>query len=228
MTSLVPHQDAELLKDGDSLTDVLTRLADSKVVAEAERPSTPPKIIPVTPEAMAALKRLSVDLGAVALPSERRALTDTEANHLILLHRDTKAAEKALKMTAASVKEAVFNHLDVRLEEDNEPEALPVDKNGHYLVKGEFEPKGTGLRFCRELRQAAPDITGEDLLSLYEGGKITREQYLKATRQVRVVDEEGLLKVIKTDPTILEALAEVVEPGAVTAAFTVREVKDAP
>jgi hypothetical protein len=225
MTNLIP-QTADLeVHDDDNLESLLTRVASRKVVAEPEVPHKTPKVVAVPPRQKAALKHLARDLDGFELPSERRTLTEAEQRSMVLMTHDAKAAAKAVSAATAAIKTAVFNHFDVTLESDNDIEDLPYDEaSGHYLVDCELLVEGTGLKFTRELRQGSPDLTHEHLLALYEDGKLTRDEYLKATRQVRVVDEDGVMKVIRNRPDILADIEEVIEPGKVTASFWVREV----
>lgn len=227
MTSLVPQDEIEIeLHDGSTLYEILTKAASQKATAEPETVAKRPKVIPVSDKAQAALKHVTDDLKGTKLPSTRRALTHEEAVELIKLGVDVKAAKKTLEGAVAALKTAVFNHLDVHLEDDNDLEDLPLDeKTGHYLVAGEIVVPEVGLRFTRELREKAPDVTENHLLDLYESGEITRAEYLKATRSIREIDEAGLLKLIQARPEVLEALVEILDPTEVTAAFLIREVK---
>lgn len=229
MTDLVPQQEQENLQalaDVLNLQEILTRIADRKAAAEPEVPHKAPQVVPVSPAQQKALQHLTRDLKDTVLPDERRVLTTEEQHSLIRLGADAKAVEKTVKVAVAAIKTAVFNHFDVRLEEDKDEEGildLPYDPDsGHYLVDCELVVEDLDLKFSRELRQASPDLTAEHLLSLYEDDKITRKDYLDATRQVRVVDEDGLMKVIRRDPSILLDIEEIIEPGKVTASFYIR------
>lgn len=226
MTKLVPQNDDLKVEDTDTLETVLARVASRKVAAEAEVPHKTPKVIPVSPEQQKALQHVTRDLKATNLPADRRALTEEEQRELAVLGRDVKRSEKILSVAVQALKTAVFNHFDVRLEEDNDPEDLPVDqKTGHYLVAGELGVESEGLRFIRQLSPSAPDITADNLLDLYEDGFLTRQEYLKATRQTRVVDEDGLMDVIRARPEVLADIEPILTPGKVTASFHIREVK---
>lgn len=226
MTQLVPQTPEDLsVHDDDNLETLLTRIASRKVVAEPEVPHKEPKVVLVPPRQKSALRHLARDLDGLELPSERRTLTESEQKNFVLLAADAKQATKAVSMAVDAIKTAAFNHMDVTLEADNDIEDLPYDeKTGHYLVDCELVVEGTGYKFTRELRQGSPDLTHEHLLALYEDGKLTRPEYLKATRQIRVVDEDGVMDVIRKRPDVLADIEEIIEPGKVTASFWVREV----
>jgi hypothetical protein len=229
MTTLVPQVPASALDGAADLAAVIKTLADRKVTAAPEKPSAAPKVVPVKAEAKAAISRLNDELASTELPSERRALSLLEQKELLALGSDAKAAEKALKVAVAAVKTSVFNHFDVGLEADNYADELPVDeKTGHYLVENELEVSGTGKKFVRQLSQGSPTVTGDALRKLYDEGKISRRQYYQATYrpEVRPVNEEGLLDLLKSKPELLDVLAEVITPGTVTASFWIRDVKD--
>lgn len=226
MTQLVPQTDELTVKDDDNLASLLTRVASRKVVAEPEVPHKEPRVIPVSEAQQKALQHVSRDLKVTELPSERRLMAPTEIHNLAVLGKDVKTAEKVLSIANAGIKTAVFNHFDVGLEISNPDEELPYDeKSGHYLVNCELVVEEEGLRFTRECRQAAPDLTADHLLALYEDGKMTRAEYLKATRQVRVLDEDGLMNVLRKRADLLEDIEEIIEPGKVTASFYIRDVK---
>lgn len=227
MTQLVPQLPDDLtIQDEDNLSTLLTRVASRKVVAEPEVPHKEPRVIPVSEVQQKALWHITRDLRTTPLPEDRRMLTHAEQADLITLGKDVKAAEKALAVAVAALKTAVFNHFDVSLERDNPDEDLPYDeKTGHYLVGGELVVEEAGLRFTRELKQGSPDLTADHLLTLFEEGKMTRAEYLKATRQIREVDEDGLMNVLRKRADLLADIEEIIEPGKVTASFHIREVK---
>lgn len=226
MTQLVPQASDLVVKDDDTVDTLLTRVAARKAVAEPETPHKEPRVIPVSEVQQNALKHVTRDLRTTNLPSERRLLSPAEIADLITLGVDVKASEKTLAVANAAIKTAVFNHFDVGLEMSNPDEELPYDeKSGHYLVKNELVVEDKGLRFCRELKQGSPDLTADHLLALYEDGKMTRAEYLKSTRQIRVLDEDGLMAVLRKRADFLEDIEEVIEPGKVTASFHIREVK---
>lgn len=226
MTQLVPQATDLAVQDDDNLSTLLTRVAARKVVAEPEVAHKEPRVVPVSETQQKALWSVAVDLGATTLPTSRRTLELDEQIDLATIARDAKIAEKTLKVANAAIKTAFFNHFDVTLEEDNPDEELPYDeKSGHYLVDCELVLEEEALRITRELRQGAPDLTADHLLALYEDGKMTRAEYLKATRQVRVLDEDGLMSVLRKRADLLEDIEEVIEPGNVTASFWIRDVK---
>ena len=228
MTSLVPQAQASALDGAADLESVIKTLANRKVKSVSERPSKAPKIVPVTQTQRDAISRLNDDLSSTTLPLTRRLLNETELAQTLALASDAKLAIKAATVAVDHVKTAVFNHLDIGLETDNDASDLPSDAKGHYLVDGEIIVGDTGQRFTRETRQASPALTEAGLKQLLNDGKITRAAYMRMTQHVeapRVLNEDGLLAELKRNPELLEVIAEVIEPGQVTSSFWVRDVK---
>ncbi len=225
MTALIQTQTTGSLKD---LSGLLKRQLDQKPVAAPEKPSKPQNVVPLTQEARDAISALSGLLEAVELPSERRALTLTEQIDLLALGSTAKKVEAAVKKAVAAVKQAVFFDFDVALEEDQDPEQLPLDgEEKHYLVKQEKVVGDTGQRFTRELAEGAPVVAAIDLHELWQQGKISRADYYQATRKPdlpRETDEEGLLELLNKKPNLLPVIGDVVQPGKVTASFHIRTV----
>jgi hypothetical protein len=226
MTSLVP-QAGQTVEKAKSLTDALKTLANRKPAASPQKASEAPRVVPVSPEAFDAISRLSDELRAVELPSERRSLTVQERVALMELADDAKKAKQATEDAVAAVKTAVFNHFDVGLEEDED--ALPLDAKGeHYLVAEELPVPGTGKKFVRQLAESAPQISAPKIKKLWDEGKISRSVYYRITRQPvvpREVDEEGLLDELKRNPELFSVLGEAITPGRVTASFWIRDTE---
>jgi hypothetical protein len=232
VTTLVPQAQASAPDGAADLDSVLKAIAAKKPSSVPEKPTTAPKIVEVSDATKTAISRLNDDLSTTHLPSERRRLSPTELTELAKLGTDAKLVQKGVEQAVAAVKQAAFNHLDVGLETDNDPETLAdyLDpKSGHYLVKGEQEIPGTGKRFVRELAQASPTITATDLKGLWEEGKISRALYYRLTRKVAVpreLDEAALLAELKKNPRVADLIAPAVQPGKITASFWIRDIKE--
>lgn len=233
MTDLVPQVDPEA-----DLTELLKKLLDQKPSAKAaERPSNGTKLVEVAEDARKAVSAFYDRLRAVEVPSTRRELTPEEAKNLLEVTDLAKKAKQAIAKvegTDGVAREAVFNAMDVALEWAHNvgpgEAPYPIDSRGHYLAKQSMPVPGTGKRFSRELRENAPSVLAADLHRLYLEGKITRGQYLRATRRVdvpRELNPEGLAAEIRKDPDLLQTLAEAgaITPGDVTASFHIREDK---
>jgi hypothetical protein len=220
--------------DSDLLADALRKLTDQKSTPNAELvPVTQTNPVEVTQTALTALEDLSVALKTVQVPSDRRLMTPEEQFDTAELAIIAKKATKAVDTAVSSVKEALFNHFDVALEEMDESEELladyPVDKAGaHYLVGQELYVPGVNKRLVRQLAEKAPTIQPQDLKSLYESGAITRAEYHQMTSnipKVRPVNQDGVMALIKSKPEILAKLASAITPGDVSARFVILDPK---
>jgi hypothetical protein len=230
VTTLVPQAQASAPDGAADLDSVLKAIAARKPASAPEKPATAPKIVEVSQATRDAITRLNRELSTTVLPSERRRLSPTELIELSRLGTDAKLVQKGVEQAVAAVRQAAFNHLDVGLEADNDPETLADyldSKNGHYLVEGEQEIPGTGKRFVRQLAQSAPIITAAELKKLWEQGKISRALYYRLTKKVEVpreLDEDALLDELKRCPEVADKIAEAIQPGKVTASFWIRDV----
>ena len=151
---------------------------------------------------------------------ERRKLAPTELAWLDdeRTHLDNLA--KYIEARKDAHRAMIFNHLDVELEEAIEGTDLPVpevDSKGHYIAAGSVVTP-SGRKFTRELRTEAPVLTAEALLAVSEDGALSHDDYLAMTSQVRVLDEEKTMLLLRTKPQLVEAIARAAKPGKTSAA----------
>lgn len=191
---------------GQTLQGLFSALFKADTVPSVE-PVLPQPIV-LTDEQVQALTELADVLAELKLPKTRRLLTVTERQALGKALKTVKVAGSAISASLASLRTTLFNHLDVDAERRNlaGPDT-PRDKDGFYLLPG----KGDG--FVREVSAGTPTMNAEALAQLEADGKLTHKQYLKATRAVRVVDEEGVLGLIAEDPEVLVVLREAIVPA---------------
>ena len=229
MTDLIPQIDEKA-----DLTSILRTLTDQKSKPNvAEFRSKDTKTVEVRKGALEAIEALGELLRTVELPSDHRTLTREEMVQAAELAIKAKLTGTAVKNAVEAVKDAVFTHFDLVLEDaegakPGEASELVDENTGHYLVGQEVFVPDVGKRLCRELKEDAPTVTAKDLKTLWEAGKISRRDYLAATKHVdipREVVDEQLAALLKRKPELLEVIAGAVTPGKVTAAFWVREPK---
>jgi hypothetical protein len=83
-------------------------------------------------------------------------------------------------------------------------ESTPRDGKGFYLLAA------TRPGYAREVRSGTPSADAQELAQLDVEGAISHEDYLAATKQVRVVSEEGFLRLVARKPHLLPALRRAV------------------
>lgn len=210
-----------------SMSDLLKALAPH-AVAEG-KPSTPtPTAAVISDDERKALAKVVEVFGQVC-PTEKRALLATEQDALIeekqCLDTVKKMAEKRL---TEGIRTIVFNHFDTEAEadEDFDPEQVERDKSGFLLTDGEAPGTGnTGKKFTREVREGAPTLDVDGLKALADDPdfeEFTHKDFLAMTRQVRVVDENRVMEVLKKKPTLVTAIARATKPGKKTVSLNLR------
>lgn len=203
----------------DDLASVLKR-GIKKAEKDVEPVVHEPTIV-ISPETKKAVRSLAKAIEELDLPTERRALSTPEQKKILSTLTQVKSVDKLVKDTTAAIKVAAFNHLDISL--DDSDEEIPTDSKGYYLRSGEIRVEGEKKRISREVRSPAPYVTAEGLMSLVEQGKISKRDYLKATRKPpRVVNEEGLLDLLKSKPELMDAMSEIIQQDASNVAMYLR------
>jgi hypothetical protein len=138
--------------------------------------------------------------------------------------------KKMVETRMASIRTAVFNHLDVEAERVDgfDPETAPYDKDGHYVLPGTLTvTTEASSTFKRETRGSAPSIGEADLKALADDPdhpEFTHADYLAMTEQTRVFDEHRFMLHLKKRPELLGAIRAAAKPGSKTAALTLRKV----
>lgn len=234
-----------LLRDKPSVT--LTALSEAVVpppehVPAAEAVPFPelPAPIPMTAEALAALRRLPKIFGGFDL-DERRALTQDE---LGLLMDETSVISQiaaVLGPRLEQIKETVRVHMDAEAEKSGAaipadvfgPDgtviqaATPRDQNGHYLLarpkQGHQVPAGL-MAWVQEYRSGSAVPSDDELAAAYENGDITREEYLAFTEPVRAFSPDKARGFIRRNPARgLAILRRITRRKPPTSALAVRK-----
>jgi hypothetical protein len=220
---------ASKVADGSivKVADLLTTLAP--VSARTQRPAKLPVPAAIKDEERRALARLPEVFGRV-VPTERRMLTPAEGDALVEEKGVLDTIKKMVETRMASIRTAVFNHLDVEAERVDgfDPETAPYDKDGHYVLPGTLTvTTEASSTFKRETRGSAPSIGEADLKALADDPdhpEFTHADYLAMTEQTRVFDEHRFMLHLKKRPELLGAIRAAAKPGSKTAALTLRKV----
>jgi hypothetical protein len=174
--------------------------------------AVPPQVTPqpkvtepvkITPELKAALKRLPEVFGSVA-PTEARKLEAAEVRRLTDERTVLNQVITALGSRDKDIDEAIRSHMDALAAEDAPVIAEGVAK-GHRLLASEgdpFEVPVEGYEDAwqqRKVRGKAEMSLGL-LTDLLVAEKITREEFMSLTAQVRVLDEDRIKKAVRRNP----------------------------
>jgi len=205
-----------------SLQEILEALSPKQVSEPA--PASVPMPRPITDEQRQAVERFTKVFGSV-VPATRRALTETEVSALLDERTTLDKVKKTAEARLGDITRIAHNHLDVIAEQTHTAATALRDKDGHYILEGTIPAPDRDDQFSRETRQGSASLNSAALLALEAAGKITHEQYLAVTTQVRVVDEGKMVAAIKADPTLLKAIAEATVPGTKSTSMYVRKRK---
>lgn len=216
------RQGMRLVSSGKTtLADLLA--GTGKVVDTTERDLKPPVVPSLTDEEKAAIERLPEVFNRVVVTTVRR-LTDTEAASLVEERDTIDLVLKAITpRKEKAIRETIANHLDLIIPKA-ERDALPTDRAGHVAKKQDVPIEGTGKKLQRSVSGGKPKLTIDHIEALHREGKIDRKTYLAITKKPdlpRVMDEDGLHKVIQKDPALFFLLAEKAEPTTPTTTIKV-------
>ncbi len=189
----------------------------------------PPKPLPITDAQRKALRRIPEIYGAVS-PEKNRMLTSEEAQRVVE-ERDTIDVILGLLKSRKddSIREILANHLDhvLAAEKGDDVQGLPIDKKGHYQVKQEHSVLGSGKKIQKTVSSPSPTLSMAAVEQAHEDGLLDRKTYLAITRLPevpRVLDEDGLTKAVKKDPSLLFTLAGLTTTASPTT--TIKVVDD--
>lgn len=219
------------LKEGNSWGDVMRAAmldANAEALPNAKTPVA--KTIKLSDQEQAALTAFADQLGTAVWPSTRRQLTKPELRKLVELLATTKDLGKLVDRVEKAEKVALFNHFDVCAEKDTEnpanPALSPRHKDGFYLREDTENGSVPELpqKVTREVKSASVELSAEKLFDLVLAGEITREKYLALTKQVRVIDEEAVMREVKHNPAMIPVLkAATVVTRAATVSMNLRK-----
>lgn len=160
-----------------------------------------PKRVTVTDAQRASLGVLAELADLHEWPTSRRELSAAEDKDLGTLISHVKEVLGLAQKLEAAARTQALNHLDVVAErEGRADEHTQRDKDGHYLLPGQ------GPGYVVEVTAPTPGADAEALQAAYEGGLLSRWEFGRVTRLVRVVDEKGFLAMIGRRPNLLPVL----------------------
>lgn len=213
----------------------LDKFLDRIASAGVQRFARPPVSVPqITEQHIEALKRLPEIYGKV-VPKTDRALN---ASELATIAEERQTIDLVLKLLEArksdSIRETLANHLDHVYFKAHPGEEPPTDKHGHVAVKGAPENealvKGGRWKVARTVSGGKKVLTLSEVEMLKAEGKISDEVYERITREiippttpVRVLDEEGLVAAMKSDPGLAYTLAQAARTSDTTTSITIKE-----
>lgn len=219
------------LKEGNSWSDVVRAAmldANADALPAAKTPTA--KAVALTDQEKVALTAFADQLGTVVWPSSRRQLTKPELRKLVELLATTKDLKKLVERVEAGEKIALFNHFDVCAEKDTDnpanPALSPRHKDGFYIREDTENGAVPDLpqKVTREVKSASVELSAEKLFDLVLAGEITREKYLSLTKQVRIIDEEAVMREVKQNPGMIPVLkAATVVTRAATVSMNLRK-----
>lgn len=232
-TAVSPTDQAlSLLSEGSlvSFTDLLRTVAKADTTAVARQADLPVPVRLSDPQ-RAAFERLPelLDAQEAVCPTERRKLTPGEVVALLDEREMLDAVAEVIEARKSAHRAAIFNAMDVALEETvlDAAERPDQDDKGHYLHKTTLEVPDRPKCFSRELRTSSPSLSADDLLALVEDPDVdfTHDDYLSCTTQVRVLDEAKFMLHLRKRPAIVAGVRKATKPGSTTASCFVRKRK---
>lgn len=219
------------LKEGNSWGDVMrAAMLDANADALPTAKTSVAKAIILTDQEQAALTAFAEQLSTAVWPSTRRQLTKPELRKLVELLATTKDLKKLVERVESGEKTALFNHFDVCAEKDGDnpanPAISPRHKDGFYIREDTENGSVPDLpvKVTREVKSASVALSAEKLFDLMLSGEISREKYLSLTKQVRVIDEDAVMREVKHNPAMIPVFkAATVVTKAATASMNLRK-----
>lgn len=203
MTASLPAKAVKdlALAEGATIKSFLTG------VTELAKPKAATRTYPVakTPQISAAQEAAADDLvdaiRGFKFVDVRRELTADERKDLGGLIEKVKAVKKLIEVTEGQLRIVAFNDFDVVAEREGRVnEDTPRDKDGFYLTKAE------GPGYERTVTSASLGTDVDELEAAVGRGELTRREFGSITRTVRVVNEEGYLKLVGRKPHLIDVL----------------------
>lgn len=216
-----------LKQDGATLSSVAKALLTDDASLSEPKPLKPPTKVSMTDALVGALTVLPA-VFAKKQVTEIRMLTPEELADLAEEQETIEAITKPLKTRLDAIKDSIRHHLDLRgVAGGRVTSETEVDANGHYVFAKPQQPDilampGTSKVWSNQYSSGSVQIDGDKLLTMYETGEITREQYLAFTKEVRVFDEAKAMASMAKDPSLLVIFRKIIKKGRAGSALYVR------
>lgn len=221
------------IRQGDSVTlkDLVAAVAPPPSLDT--QPVEPPLPSEITDDERAALAHIQDVYGSV-VPSTRRMLEPSEIASLVDERETATTIKGMVERRIEEIKHAALNHFDVRAEQEGiaTPGETPVNGDGHYLLDKAQNMRagapGAPKEFAKEARAGTPRIDPDALKAIAEDpedDRLSHEDYLAMTTQVRVFDEHKAMLAIRKDPNLAQAVAAASETSAPSTSLYLRKPK---
>jgi hypothetical protein len=202
MTAEVLPQDlSELaMKDGATLTDVLKAERGRLAVDPPQKETPLPTSVTLDEETVAAATVVGVKLAQVQLPRKRRSLNEAELKSLTEALITVLKVRSGAKTAEDKIKQIFQTHADsVALVDGLPDETTKRNKDGFFVLEDTTSMAVDGLpkKVVRTVVEPTPVLTEAEIAHLEKIGVLSHAEYLKATRPARVIDEDGVLDLIR-------------------------------
>lgn len=185
----------------------------------------------VSEEEAKAIAELVTHIEHLVIPSTKRVMEQGEiANHI-----DTRLkldyVEDVIDRAKKAIRTSAFNHFD-RVAEANGlvTDTTPKNKDGHYVLEDKTSMAVPGMekKFTREVSKGSLSFgtsatLADRLREAEDQGLISHADYLKVTKQTRILDEQAFFEAAQADESLFAALAFITQARADTASLNVRD-----
>jgi hypothetical protein len=198
------------LKDGATLADVLKAERRKMVVAEPEKATPLPPSITLDRATESAMQRLPATLAVTKIPRKRRQLTEAELEELTAALVLTLKVRSEAKRAEDKLKQIFQTHADAVAVQNGVPDELTKrNKEGFFVLEDTTSMAVDGLadKVIRSTVEPTPVLTEAELLDLENQGVLSHQEYLKSTKPARVLDEDGVMALVRDRPGLLGVLA---------------------
>lgn len=213
-TSVVAATAKALVADPKkTIADVLAGIAGAGRTAVSAVVTPLPKKVIATVDQRVSLSRIAEDLEAFPFPEDRRELTESEKDKLLGLAERLEEVKSLIEKANDSIRTTSFNHFDAVAVREGKIAGVARDPKTGWLIledKESLAHDGHDIKITREVSRGAVEDPTPQLALLDKAGKIEHQDFLDSTKLVRVLDSEGLMKVIDRNPSFAEKIKDAI------------------